>query len=303
MSIRGILGGLIGMAVFGAALLLALVVYANTLLIERTDQVMAQLRQAGASRATYGSAEVDLLSRTVVISKIDVHTGDKDVVQIDRINVDSYDYLNARRPRYADIRLTGVSVRAGDGSPLSALFRQVGLTGLSGKFRLHFDADPEKRTLDVRRFSLDIGELGVLNLEGRLGDWDRTVPTALLRALTGGGLAAFKGTKLELGRAQLNYIDRGLVNRYLKFVAAREDTSLTRIKRDIRRDLRDVRRQLKGRKFQPIRELIDVFARFVARPKALEVTIEPGNPVKVADLADMSLPALKTRLQLSVTAK
>ena len=302
MSIRGIIGGLIGMAIMAGAIALAVVVFANSIVVREVDGLMARLRDAGATRATYQSAEADLLSRSVSVTGIDVQSRDKDVFRIARIDVEKFDFFNARRPRYADVRVSGGAIIAGDGSPLSALLRQVGLTRLTGKMELGFTAEHDKRLFTLTRFRIDTPELGVLSVTGRFGNWSRAVLVALQRAAAGSGLSAFRRSRLVIYEAKLAYRDRGLVNRYLRFLAARQDTKLSKLKAGIRRDLRKLRRGLKGRKFEPVREMIDVLAAFIRKPGRLTVTAEPGSGARLAKLVTMDLATVKSQLQLSIKA-
>ena len=125
---------------------------------------------------------------------------------------------------------------------------------------------------------------------------------ALQRAATGSGPDAFRRSRLVIYEAKVNYRDRGLVNRYLRFLAARQDVKLAKLKAGIRRDLRKIRRELKGRKLAPVRDMIDVLAAFIRKPGRLTVTAEPGSGARLAELVTMDLASLKTRLQLSIKA-
>ena len=300
MSIRGVLGGIVGMVIMAAAIAAAVVVFANSLVVEQVDGWMARLRSAGATKASYRMAKADLLSRSVTVTGIDILGREKDAFKIARIDVDRYDFFNARQPRYADLRVTGVSIAAGDGSPLSALFRWVGLTRLTGDMRLSFTADPGKRLLTVKQFRVAAPALGVLSFSGRFGNWSRQVLSSLQRAIAGSGPDAFRRSRLVFYEAKLDFRDKGLVNRYLKFLANREDTSLSKYKAAIRKDLRRLKRELKGRKLAPIRQMIDALSRFIRKPRSLKIAAEPGNPVRIAELIRLNLAALKSRLQLSI---
>lgn len=302
MSIRGILGGVIGMAIMAGAIALAVVVFANSIVVQQVDGLMARLRDAGATRATYKTAEADLFSRSISVTGVDVQNRDKDVFRIARIDVDRFDFFNARRPRYADIRVGAAAIIAGDGSPLSALLRQVGLTRLTGRMRLGFKAEPDKRLFTLTRFRIDTPELGELSISGRFGNWSRTVLVSLQRAIAGQGPDAFRRSRLVIYEAKLAYRDRGLVNRYLEFLAERKDTKLSTLKAGIRRDLRRIRKELKGRKLAPVREMIDVLAAFIRKPGRLSVSAEPGSGARLSELVKMDLAALKSRLQLSIKA-
>jgi hypothetical protein len=302
MSVRGLLGGLIGMAIMAGAIALAVVVFANSVVVQQVDGLMARLRDAGATRATYKTAEADLMSRSISVTGIDVQSRDKDVFRIERIDVDRFDFFNPRHPRYADIRLSGGAIIAGDGSPLSALLRQVGLTRLTGKIRLSFTAEHDKRLFSLKGFTIDTPELGVLSISGRFGNWSRAVLVALQRAAAGSGPDAFRRSRLVIYEARVDYRDRGLVNRYLRFLAARRDTKLSKLKAGIRRDLRKIRRELKGPKLAPVREMIDVLAAFIRKPGGLTITAEPGSGVQLDKLVAMDLTSLKSRLQLSIKA-
>jgi hypothetical protein len=303
MSVRGIIGGLVGMAVMAAAIAAAVVVFANGLVVEQVDSLMTRLRNSGAIKATYATAEADLLSQSITITGIDIQGRDKDIFRVSRIDVDRFDFFNARQPKYADVRLTGGAIIAGDGSPLSALFRQVGLTRLTGTLRLGFTAEHDKRLFTLTRLRIATPELGELSLSGRFGNWSRQVLTSLQRAIAGGGPDAFRRSRLVIYEAKVDYRDRGLVNRYLKFLADRQDTSLSKYKAGIRRDLRKIKKVLKGRKLAPVRKMIDILANFIRKPRVLQITAEPGSPARLSELVKLDLAALRTRLQLSIKAK
>ena len=300
MSIRGFLGGIVGMVIMAAAIAAAVVIFANSLVVEQVDGLMARLKSAGATKATYKSAEADLLSRSVTVTGIDILGREKDAFRIARVDVARYDFFNARQPNYADVRITGASINAGDGSPLSALFRQVGLTRITGNMQLSFTANREKRVFDLKQFRLATPELGDLSLSGRFGNWSRQVLVSLQRAIAGSGPDAFRRSKLVLYEAKLDFRDKGLTNRYLKFLAEREDTSLSKYKAGIRKSLRKLKRELKGRKLLPIRQMIDTLSNFIRKPRSLKISAEPGNPVRIAKLIKLDLAALKSRLQLSI---
>lgn len=304
MSFRGIVGGAIGLVVVALAIALAVQVFANSIVVERLDRIMAGLRQSGAERATYQSAKVDLFSRSVTVTGLDIRLAEKDEIRIAEAVAVRYDIFNARQPAYGQFDISGITVRAGNGSRLSALFRQFGATQVAGRIQLAFRANHQLRIVDIDQLDIDLTDTARLQVSGKMGNWNRKALLALIRAFAGDGTQAFRGTGLEIHFATLTYQDRGFVNRYLKFLAAREDRKLGRYKRDMLRDLRKARRALKGDRLDRERKLLEAMIEFIRKPGILVVKLEPDNPVKVAEIPALDDPVrLRSRLRLTLSRK
>ncbi|SJZ56642.1 hypothetical protein SAMN02745126_01651 [Enhydrobacter aerosaccus] len=199
------------------------------------------------------------------------------------------------------LRIEGLGVRPGSNAEAARLGVLLGALGLR-ELALGFDCSGEerraKRELGITDCRLTIADLADVSLAAGLVNAD----DAFWRALDDGNPLGIGGSSIALGSARLSIVDKGVIERSVRALAAatRQLPSAARAK--LAQDIRS---------YQPpdvlitedLTKLLDTAARFIEQGGTLQVDARPDPPLGLAALGRLSSPGpdLVSLLGLSAT--
>lgn len=162
-------------------------------------------------------------------------------------------------------------------------------------YTAHLDQASRKLSLDG--MTIEAARLGRLSLTGQMG----RIPTGLLTATTDASrLAALQRVTLE--RAHVDFVDGGLVAKFLPVVAASSKTDPVLFKAALKTQIEVMVTQQLG-PGPAGAGIVAALTRFLDDPRTLSADAVPSAGLSVADLAAMDSPkALVDALHLDVSA-
>ena len=263
--------------------------FANAKVQERAEIFARDMRKI-TKEFRYGAVRADLLSQSIVMTKVEFVTLDGDRIKAESVAVKDFDWRSRGTPRYADIevkradvpstaltslaRASGqlgsiIGVSTGPATDAQRLLDRAGYKRTTSDFFVRYRLDEETGEFELRDVQLAVSELGAVVLNLKLGN----VPT---RGIRDGAELLSAGTTTTLVHASVSFKDRSLVSRLLKAYAADRNISeaeaLTRVLRDLKAD-RDRTRDVVER------EALDALIRFVENPSEIKVALDPARPV------------------------
>lgn len=268
--------------------------FANAKLKERAEIFARDMRKL-TKEFHYGDVRADLLSRSIVMTKVEFVTKSGDRIRAESVAVKDFDWNSRGAPRYADIevkradvpstalanlaRASGslgsiIGVSTGPAAEAQRLLDRAGYKRTTSDFFVRYRFDEETGEFELRDVQLAVSDLGVVLVNLKLGN----VPE---RAARGDINLLSAGTQTTLVHASISFKDHSLVSRLLKAYAAEhglsEADALARVLRDLKAE-RDRARDPVGR------EALEALLRFVERPSEIRVAAEPGRPVPLLAL-------------------
>jgi hypothetical protein len=263
--------------------------FANAKVQERAEIFARDMRKV-TKEFRYGAVRADLLSQSIVMTKVEFVTLDGDRIKAESVAVKDFDWRNGGSPRYADIevkradvpstalislaRASGqlgsiIGVSTGPAANAQRLLDRAGYKRTTSDFFVRYRLDEETGEFELRDVQLAVSELGDVILNLKLGN----VPK---RGIRDGAELLSAGTTTTLVHASVSFKDRSLVSRLLKAHAADRNISeaeaLTRVLRDLKADRDRTRDAVE-------REALDALIRFVENPSEIRVALDPARPV------------------------
>ncbi len=296
--IRGLIGAVVGLAVMVAAGYAAAVVYINN-----DGRRLAEIYfkpWGGRGKVTFGSVDKSMFEDTLTIGDITVRAPDGRSYKIKRIVVRDYDWLNLRRPRYADVTIDKAETTPeGLGPAYAPTVKAAGLDRLvaSAHYRYRYNDATKRFVIETVRVEID--KVGVLTLSARFEldqypDFERLRDPAQLMQL---------GGSFKLIGARASFRDRDLARHIVQAYAANRGVSAD----EARSELVEMIERDGRRKKDPIqREAFAAAASFIKMPGRIEAVVAPAAPVSVtsaAALLYMNPGELKRTLGLKIEAK
>jgi hypothetical protein len=268
--------------------------FANAKLKERAE-IFARDMQKVTKEFRYGGVRADLLSQSIVMTKVEFVTMSGDRIRAESVAVKDFDWRSGGTPRYADIevkradvpstalanlaRASGslgsiIGVSTGPAADAQRLLDRAGYKRTTSDFFVRYRFDEETGEFELRDVQLAVSDLGEVLLNLKLGN----VPQ---RRVRDGAALLSAGTTTTLIHASLSFRDRSLVSRLLKAYAADRNISEAEALARVLRDLKAAR----DRARDPVeREALEALLRFVERPSEIRVAAEPTRPVPLLAL-------------------
>jgi hypothetical protein len=190
-------------------------------------------------------------------------------------------------PNFAHIEARGVKLDMTSlPDPRAAVFLgMMGYQNLTADLEVNYDYQPAAKTVSVA-FREDVKDMGEIKLNLDLNN------VAVEQAL-------FTYPAIELKRAELTYRDESLADRLLKMAAAQSGLSekdlVARVKAQLDQKLSQTKVRLQAKALAEIKHFLD-------NRGSLTVSMEPAQPVRIADLKGLAPDAAAERLNVHVTS-
>lgn len=296
--IRGLIGAVVGLAVMVVAGYAAAVVYINN-----DGRRLAELYfkpWGGRGKVTFGAVDKSLLSDTLTITDITVRAPDGRRYKIKRIVVRDYDWLNLRRPRYADVVIEKAETTpSGLGPAWAPTVKAAGLDKLIASAHYRYRYNDETKRFIIETVKVEIDGVGVLTMSARFS-LDQYPD---FRRLRDPGQLLQLGASAKLIGARASFRNTALVRHVIQAYAAARGLSPEDARKQLLEDLDRDRRRAKD----PIqREALTATIAFIEKPGRIEAVAAPAAPVSVASataLFALSPRELKRTLGLKIEAK
>lgn len=206
--------------------------------------------------------------------------------RINELVVHRYDDQHST-PNFAHIEARGVKLDMTSlPDPRAAMFLgMMGYQDLTADLEVNYDYQPAAKTVSVA-FREDVKDMGELKLDLDLNN------VAVERAL-------FTYPAIELKRAQVTYRDESLIDRLLKMAAAQSGLSekdlIARIKGRLDQKMTQTKTRLEAKALAEVKH-------FLGNRGSLTVSVEPSQPIRLAELKGLAPDAAAERLNVQVTS-
>ncbi|MEJ2345174.1 MAG: hypothetical protein P8076_05990 [Gammaproteobacteria bacterium] len=206
--------------------------------------------------------------------------------RIGELVVHRYDNQH-RTPNFAHIEARGVKLDMSSlPDPRAALFLgMMGYQNLTADVEVNYNYKPAAKTVSVA-FREDVKDMGELKLDLDLNN------VAVEQAL-------FTYPAIELKRAQVTYRDESLIKRLLKMAAAQSGVSekdlIARIQGQLDQKMAQTKTRLEAKALTEVKHFLD-------NRGSLTVSVEPSQPVRLAELKGLAPDTAAERLNIHVTS-
>lgn len=206
--------------------------------------------------------------------------------QISELVVHRYDDQHPT-PNFAHIEARGVKLNMTSlPDPRAAMFLgMLGYQNLTADLEVNYDYRPAAKSVSLA-LREDVKDMGEVKLDLDLNN------VAVERAL-------FTYPAIELKRAQITYRDESLVDRLLKMAAAQNGLSeqdlVARIQARLDQKLSQTKDSLESKAVSEIKHFLD-------HRRSLTVSMEPAQPIRIADLKGLAPDSAAERLNVHVTS-
>lgn len=296
--IRGLIGAVVGLAVLLAAGYAAAVVYINN-----DGRRLAELYfkpWGGRGKVAFGSVDRSMFEDTLTISDITIRAPDGRNYKIKRIVVRDYDWLNLRRPRYADVTVEGAETTPeGLGPAYAPTVKAAGLDKLVASAHYRYRYNDETKRFVIETVKVEIDKIGVLTLSAQFSldqypDFQRLRDPSQLLVL---------GGSFKLIGARASFRNQELVQHIVQAYAASRGVDAEKARQELVESLDGDRRRSKD----PIqKEALAAAIGFIKQPGSIELIIAPAAPVSLAAatfLYAQNAGELKRTLGLKIEAR
>lgn len=240
---------------------------------KRVDALVKGLTSNGG-KVKYGSAAAEGKDG-VILKDVELTSADGKTMKAEAIIVRDYDWDNPDQPTSMDMSIKKLVV------PASALEKEVtdlGVTQLTINADIAYELDDDKKTFELSTLTLDIAELGEIQVKLKLAGIASGDLKGALGAKPGDDTGMKLLAQLALESASITFKDKSLTQRLIAADAKKKGMSEADAKKKM---LEELAAQKKEAQDDATKEVIDLAVKFLNSPGTIELIAKPSAPANL----------------------